>query len=98
MTTKELIDKKFGIRTDVVVNPLVSSVGTSVTRLLGNNPNRVAWRIVNLSSNNLYILNDEEVSSSRGIMLYPNGGTASMVWDKDFNTVCWEVYGVRQLY
>jgi len=90
----DLIRKRFGIKTGLRINPLVSSVGTSVTKILDDNPNRVAWRVVNLSSNILYVLHDEEVSSSRGIRLVANGGTAGEVFDEDFNVTGFALYAV----
>jgi len=91
---KQLIDEKFGIKTQPRVNSLTNSVGTTVTQILGNNPNRVSWLIVNLAAQGIYIGFDRTVSSTKGVYLPPNGGSASMVFDEDFHTVSYEVFGI----
>jgi hypothetical protein len=88
----ELLFDKFKINTRPNVNPLASSVGTSAVKVLDNNPDRVGWFIVNLSSNVIYLHFDSSVSPSKGIAISPNGGFASMVWDEDFHAVGWEIW------
>jgi hypothetical protein len=88
----DLLFEKFKVNTRPNVNPLVSSVGTTPTKVLDNNPDRLAWFIVNLSSNVVYLHFDNSVSSSKGIAVSPNGGFASMVYDEDFHAVGWEIW------
>jgi hypothetical protein len=90
----ELLTKQFGISTRAIENPLVSSVGTSAVKILDNNADRLAWVIINLSSNTLYLSLKSDVSSSKAIVVSPNGGFASMVWDEDFQMTGWEIWGV----
>ena len=92
MTLAELIDKKFGVKTTHRINPVTDTVGTSATRILGNNPNRLAWLVVNLSSNTVYLGFDRDVSPNKGIFLSPNGGSCQMLYDEDFHSVGYEVF------
>jgi len=89
-----LLTQQFKISTRANENPLVSSLGTTATKVLDNNADRLAWVIVNLSANTVYISLKSDVSTSKGIMLAPNGGSASMVWDEDFQMTGWEIWGI----
>ena len=92
MRTADLIAKRFGIQTSINVNPLIAQVGTTALQVLSNNPNRLAWTIVNLSNNNMWCGFDSVTSSSKGVFLSPNGGSATMSMDEDFEAVCWEIW------
>jgi len=93
-TLTQLIDEKFGVRVRPVINPLISSVGTTPARLFANNPNRFAFLVVNLSGNELYILNENTVSPTRGILLVAYGGTYVGLWNEEFHLVGWEWWAV----
>jgi len=47
---------------------------TSATRVLSLDPERLAISLFNLGSNDVYLMFDELVSSSRGILVFPGGG------------------------
>ena len=94
MTAREVIDKRFGVRTRAEVNPLVAQVGVAAIRVLPNNPDRLAWLIVNLSGNTLQLALDRGVGAARGILVQANGGSVGMVVDEDFDMVTYEIWGV----
>lgn len=95
MTLGELLDKQFGVKTRTVMDSLgVVNIGTSVKKILDNNPNRLAWIICNLSSNTLYIALTNDPSSSKGILVGANGGIVSMLWNEDFESTGWEIFGL----
>ena len=94
MNLADLLEERFKVRTRAVENPKQTSVGTTAIEILANNPKRLGWVIVNLSSNTLYISFSNAVSSSRGVRLNANGGEASMVFDEDFHAVGWAIWGV----
>jgi len=94
MNVAELIEKRFGMVTRAQRNPLVNEVDIARTRILPNNPNRLAWTIQNLSGNNVFIALDLDVADTHGILLSPNGGSATMIYEEDFEATCWEVFGV----
>lgn len=93
-TLADLISDKLGVRTTFRINPEASSIGTSVARVFGNNPNRVAIVFVNLSANAIYVAPDPSPSSSRGIRVPANGGSMTAEWDEDFDLVGLEWNGV----
>ena len=86
----DLIDEKFGVKTEIRKNRLTSTVGTSRTKILDNNPNRLAYILINLSSNSIFVLPDEEVSTTRGIQLQGGGSKFGMNYNDDFHLVGYE--------
>lgn len=93
MTLQDLLTKEYGIKTTVKINDKTSSVGTSLTRILDNNPNRVGWTIFNLGSNAVYLGFDRNVSASKGMRLAPSGGSINFMWDTEFDVVGYELFG-----
>jgi hypothetical protein len=93
-TLADLLLERFKVRTRAVENPKRTSVGTTAVEILANNPNRLGWVIVNLSANTLYLAFKDDVSSTKGIRLEASGGSASMIWDEDFQAVGWAIWGV----
>lgn len=94
MALSSLIFQKFGVRTRVVENPVVSSIGITAEVVLKNNPDRLGFVIINLSENAVYIGIDKEVATTKGIYLAPNGGTLSVFYGEDFELVGYEFWGV----
>jgi len=94
MAASEYALKQFGFRTTVVVNPLVSSVGTSVVKVLSQNPDRIEWLIMNLSANTVYLAYGPDVSSSKGMVLAANGGSAVSKVTEDGEAVAYEVWAI----
>lgn len=91
MTLSKLIEKQFGVATRPIVNPLIAATpGVAAVRLLPNNPDRLAWILINLSVNPMYINLTDAVSAINGIYVPPNGGFVGMVWDEDFQMLAWE--------
>ncbi len=89
-----MLEALFGITSFPRENPLVDEIGVAAVRFLANNPQRVSFQIVNLSANALYIATTNEVAATRGIMLGANGGIASLIWDRDFELVSHEWWGL----
>lgn len=86
--------ERFKCVTRAVENPILTSVGATATIILANNPNRLAWIFINLSANAIYLALENSVSATRGVLVAANGGKASMVWDEDFQTVGWAIWGI----
>lgn len=83
LTTYEVLQTIYGISGTFKENPLTSDVNIAVTRIMPNNPNRLAFVLMNLSGNDIYISPKENVSSTNGIYISPSGGSIVMQWDKD---------------
>jgi len=90
----DLIERELKARITEEVNPVTSTVGTSVTQILREDPNRIAVVIINLGTNSLYIGFDREVSSSRGILLSANGGSYTAFWKEDFTLCARAMYAI----
>lgn len=89
-----ILEETFKTKTRAVENPLITSVGVTAAQILANNPNRLAWVIVNMSANTIYLAFSNAVSATRGIILAPNGGSASMVYNEDFQPTGWAVWAL----
>jgi hypothetical protein len=94
MSLAKLIERDFGVKTDNRVNPLASQVATTVTQLLRPNPNRLAWSLVNLGANPIYIAIDPLPSSTHGIYVARNGGNVVFLWNEDFELVTYPLWGI----
>jgi hypothetical protein len=97
MPTKGLfsaVKSLFGFTTHYIENPLVNEVAAAVTQIMRGNPLRVGLVVVNLSGNTMFIAPTNNVSAAHGIYLAPNGGSASMVWDRDFEMCSMPWYAI----
>ncbi len=94
MPLKDLLMERFKVRTRAVENPKITSLGTTAKQVLGNNPNRLGFLIINLSTNVIYLSLRSEVSSSYGIRLDANGGSFAAIWDEMFDPTAWAWWGV----
>lgn len=90
----QLIQERFGVTTRTDINPQTDSIGTSVTELLRQDPQRLGFTIQNNSSNILYVLPDRGVSATKGIRLGASGGSVSVSYDTDFDVVGEAWYGL----
>ena len=98
-TLADLLMERFKVKTRPRVDPLgVSPIGVNPVVLLRNNPNRLAYIIMNLSANLVYIGLTNQVNATVGtevgLGLEPNRGFVSMVWDEDFDMVAWAWWGI----
>jgi len=95
MALARYVEKKFGVKTRGVPNPLGAiDVTTTVTQIVHGNPDRLSIIVVNLGANDVYVAFDREVSTTRGILLTANGGFLSMNVDEDMELVGYPIYGV----
>lgn len=93
-TARALVLNRFGAPVNPVVNKSTASIGVAASRLMINDPDRLGFLVVNLSANDLYIMIDAQVSTTRGIKAGPNGGSISVVWFEDFEICAWEWFAV----
>lgn len=90
----DAIDREFGVRTRLIINPVTGSVGTTATEILRNNPDRLSWVIINLSANFGFIDFTPQVAATRGIRLSANGGSAAATWRDDGELVGHPVFAL----
>lgn len=94
MALSRYIEKKYGMPTRAVENPVVAALGTTAAEVLRNNPDRLAFLVINLSANTIYLSLTRSVGSTRGIRLGPNGGHVAFNADEDGDIVGYAWYGV----
>lgn len=94
MSLQSLLDRIFQTSTRHYVNRTASQCLTTLTRIVGHNPNRLSLIIVNLGANNVYISFDRDVSTTKGILITPNGGSFVLSYDVDFNLCGFEIWGI----
>jgi hypothetical protein len=79
-----LLEAKYGVRLLERENPEVTAVGVAAVTILKNHPGRVAFILINLSANNLYVAPNAAVSTSLGVFVPPGGGMLSSSMEDDF--------------
>lgn len=94
MSLSRYIEAKLGFKTRSVQNPVVTAVPTTVTMILKNNPDRVGYTIVNLGAKDLHVAFDNEVSTSRGILISAAGGSLTLSADEDGEICGYALYGI----
>ncbi len=94
VTLRDLVRRELGAETFVDVNRVVSSIGVAAVQIMRQQPNRLAFVVVNLSPNDIHIGPFRDVSSSKGILLPPSGGSVVSIYTEDFDLVGYEWFGI----
>lgn len=94
ITLYDMLKANFGISTSYNINPLVTQVQTTLTKLLSYNPNRVGLVIVNNGAVSIYISPLNTVTVGQGVILVAGGGSVTFVWEHDFELVTLEYFGM----
>ena len=75
MTTADLVDKLYGVKTYQNTSANNNTVQTTPTQIVSNDPGALQMTLINLGANDMYIWVDESVSSTKGILIAANGGS-----------------------
>lgn len=94
MSLSKFIEEKFGQKTRSYQNPEITEVETTVTRVLKNNPDRLAYTFINLGANSVYLAWDRQVADDRGILIASGGGSITLSADEDGELVGYELFGI----
>jgi len=94
MALKDVLERMYGVKTDMVVNPLAAQIETTPTPLLLNNPNRLAWTLINLGANHVMLAFTADVSLTKGIYVAQTGGIMGLLFSEDFELVTYPVWGI----
>jgi len=89
---KEFLEREFGFALRVIER--TASVGTTPTKVVNNNPDRLELIISNPSANNVYIGLTPEVSLTRGIFVPTDGGNVTFLAIEDGELVGREWWGI----
>lgn len=84
-TLAELLTEQLGIKTYSRENPVVSQIQTTATLILRQDPSRIGFLYVNLSSENHFIAPLAGVASDNGVFVGPSGGNVQVVYTEDFD-------------
>lgn len=76
MTTRDLLNKLYGVITTQLTDPIgVTSVTTSATRILDNDPGGLQVTVINTGANDMNLWVDGSVSATKGIRIAASGGS-----------------------
>lgn len=89
----DLIKSHFGIGSRPVFNRVATTINTTATRFLANDPDRVGVIISNVGTSTIYIGLSNSVSTTSGIPLF-SGGSITLKWENDFESVTHERWAV----
>ena len=86
----EYVQKRWGVPTRSVENPVTSDAAAGVTQILLNNPDRFEAIVINYDTKLMRLAPSRDVSEKRGIPLEPGGGFAVITADDDGESVGYE--------
>lgn len=93
----DLLEQEFGVRTTHRLNPTNQTAPLiAMQQVLGANPKRLGFVIVNMGAVIAYIAPRDTVADDFGITLVPNGGTVNMIWNQDFELVALPWYCISE--
>lgn len=83
-SVQELISERFGVavRVNSAITPTTAEIAAA--ELFKNDPARLAFVVVNLSVNAIFIAPRENVSATNGLRLAPGGGALVVSIEEDF--------------
>lgn len=94
----DLLEFRYGVKTTHRINPTGNTViANIVLPILGSNPKRLGYVILNMGDNPCWIAPRDAVADDYGLELVANGGSISMRWNVDFELVTLPWYIVSGL-
>lgn len=78
----------------VTLRTTTPQVGISPTEIIPNNPDRVSYVISNVSTNEIHVGWNQQISTGLGILVPSNGGWIQGEVERDGGVIGWAVYGV----
>lgn len=89
---KEFVERQWGFPTETVPNVVVLNAATAV-QVMQNNPNRVAFLVMNLGANIGYVAPTSGAAALFGILLAANGGVTGSTARDDGEYPSMEMWG-----
>ena len=81
----------------VALRTTTPQIGTSPTQIIPNNPDRVSFVISNVSSSEIHVGWNQQITTTFGILVPPNGGWIQGEVERDGGVIGWAVFGVSTL-
>lgn len=97
MNTQDLLDKLYGVNTfDADDQMGITTINTTPTQFLANDPNALQLTIINTGTNDMNIWTDSTVSTTKGIRIAANGGSYEIDFTRfgTFPTRTWWAIGL----
>jgi len=89
----DFVERRFGVKTRSVTNPITATVAGGITQVLRNNPDRLMYLLVNLdAAEEIYAAWDSEPTNARGVRLDAAGGFLGLAADIDGELVGQELW------
>jgi len=88
----DFVERRFGCKTRSYENPVTSSPGAGITRILDNNPDRLMYTVVNLDTAAMFLAWTPDPSDEKGVYLDALGGSVTICVEDDGELVTYEVY------
>ncbi|MBA7575758.1 hypothetical protein ES708_17594 [subsurface metagenome] len=86
----EYVEKRWGVPSRSIENPVIKDAAAGVTLILLNNPDRFEAIVVNYDTKLMRLAPTRDVSATHGIPLDPAGGFAVINADDDGESVGYE--------
>jgi len=88
----DLVTERLGGRT--YLQERTVTVGTSIIQVLENNPNRLAYDLINESANDIRVSTDSTITATSGWLVVAKGGLFGMVYYDDGEGVGQALYAI----
>ena len=88
----DYMQKKWGVRSRSIENPVTRTAAAGKTLILKNNPDRMMFVVINYDTALMRVAPSIDVAANWGIPLDPSGGFAAITADEDGELVGYEWY------
>lgn len=96
ITLYDAIQTIMPVKTSLRIRTIDVSETSPPTLLVPNNPNRLELILSNVGDYNIYIHTEVDYTIPEGMLLTPNGGFMSLIWNEDFDVTGYSWYGLAQ--
>lgn len=89
---EQFLQEQYGGR--FVIQPTTVSIGTTLTKAIGHDYERMGLTFINTGANDIHLTPDQSASTSVGVLLGANGGFLSLTAKDDLILVGWDWFAV----
>ena len=93
ITLYDAIQTVMPVKTGLRITHVNVSASAPPTKLCDNNPNWLELILSNVGDYGIYIHTSVDYTIPTGVLLTPNGGFLSMMWNEDFDITGYQWYG-----
>jgi hypothetical protein len=96
-TRADLLRDRFNVEVGCNLDPVVAAVGVTALRVLEQDPNRLAFTVINLGTGKVYLRPQSPATPTSGIVLGAGGGSVNLEWQTDYDLVGYEWFAIADL-